>query len=201
MNFDCSCSRFSQKSVSNMLDLLINGDRLGPHIKAGIARILNTILRNNNDNVLQHPKYLRMYEKQSFKASRPQSIISPSDVHTLIYLTGSHFQALVQRGSATFTAFDSEIIRLLAFLIESELIFSEGFSEGMRFVEDIFANVGHLVVSSMQEKNIAMVSRRSSVRLKGQGGTGNTGNAGKIEECSLNIEDFGKQCKKLKYLW
>lgn len=64
MNFDCPCSHFSQPTVSNLLKLLTNkNSKLDSHIKAGIARILNTILRNHDDNILSRPYFLRMYEK------------------------------------------------------------------------------------------------------------------------------------------
>lgn len=63
MNFDCdcSCSQFNDQAVSNIISLLRDENTLNHEIKAGIARILNTILRNNNDNIHKRPNYLRMY--------------------------------------------------------------------------------------------------------------------------------------------
>lgn len=52
MNFECKCSQFSKNTVSNILKLLSNDDsKLDSHIKAGLARILNTILRNHDNNI------------------------------------------------------------------------------------------------------------------------------------------------------
>lgn len=53
MNFDCSCTDFTQATFSNLLKLLINKrSLLSQEIKAGIARIINTILRNNHGDFL-----------------------------------------------------------------------------------------------------------------------------------------------------
>ena len=67
MNFECPCSKFSSKTVANLLSLLTNtNSKLDLEVKAGIARILNTILRNHSVEILERPYYLRMYEKQDF---------------------------------------------------------------------------------------------------------------------------------------
>ncbi len=60
----------------------------------------------------------------------------------LVQLSRDHFKNLTTQGREKITEYDSEIIRLMAFLIESDLIFSESFEEGLLFVNDIFGNIG-----------------------------------------------------------
>lgn len=63
MNFDCECSQFSHKTVSNLIYLITSSVKLDSEIKAGLACILNAILRNYNESITKKPNYLRMYEK------------------------------------------------------------------------------------------------------------------------------------------
>ena len=40
----------------------MKGEEINSEIKAGIARILNTILENNDYNIGDRPSYLRIYQ-------------------------------------------------------------------------------------------------------------------------------------------
>mmetsp|Transcript_39536 Transcript_39536/g.38021 ORF Transcript_39536/g.38021 Transcript_39536/m.38021 type:complete len:143 (-) Transcript_39536:217-645(-) len=131
-----------------------------------------------------------MYEKQVFVETKKQRIISSEDVFILFKLAGTHFQSIVESGRQIFSEYDSEIQRLLVYLFESEVVFSESFQEGIQFVQEIFMNVGKLVLLSINSQHLIVNERRRSLRQ----GPANK----KAEECSLNFDDFRKQFKKLK---
>ena len=63
MNLDCKCSNFTSKTVSNLIKILTKGDKIDVSLKAGLARILNTILTNKNDSISTKPNFLRVYGK------------------------------------------------------------------------------------------------------------------------------------------
>jgi len=61
MRFDCKCAQLATSSHSNLIRLLIEPNEIDQQVKAGLARILNTILRNYDDNLHEFPNYLRLY--------------------------------------------------------------------------------------------------------------------------------------------
>eukprot|EP00347_Sterkiella_histriomuscorum_P006717 403351704 len=187
MNFECQCTQFSQKTVANLLKILSNKkSKLDSHVKAGIARILNTILRNHDDNILKRPYLLRMYEMQGFDKPSKQPIISEEDVRTLVKLSRDNFRQLSTEGIESFTEYDSEILRLTQYIIQSNLIFEKDFIEGYNFVTDIFEDIAklHLKKDVQQVHNNSNMSQQSGSHIKG--------------ETTMNYEDFQKQYSKIR---
>jgi hypothetical protein len=86
-------------------------------------------------------------------------------VRVLIQLSRDHFKNLTIQGREKITEYDSEVIRLMAFLIESDLIFSESFDEGMFFVNDIFGNIGQFMINSIQKQSLSYQRRSSTSQV------------------------------------
>lgn len=80
----------------------------------------------------------------------------------------------------TFSEYDSEIMRLTQYLIQSNLIFEKDFTEGYNYVLDIFEDVSrlHIKISSTGEVTTSNLARSQTLELSGK------------RETSLNLEDF-----------
>ena len=116
-------------------------------------------------------------------------------MRVLIKLSRDHFQKLTHVAKDQMTEYDSEVIRLMAFLIESDLCFSESFEEGMQFVRDIFGNIGQFMINSIVFKTNRAHGRRNSLH-NSQIAPKKKFNTN--DECTLNLEDFQAQFNKVK---
>ncbi|CDW76579.1 UNKNOWN [Stylonychia lemnae] len=193
MNFDCPCSKFSSATVHNLLKLLTNKkSKLDTNIKAGLARILNTILRNHDDNVHSRPYFLRMYEKQEFVPPHGQVIISNEDTRSLVKLTRENFRLMSIQHSYNFSDFDFEMMRLTQYVIQSNLVFQKDFNEGYLYVTDIFEDIGGMFIRRKEiEKNQKISSSKSHLSILTND---------QQSETTLNISEFQKQFKKMKQI-
>jgi len=86
------------------------------------------------------------------------AVLSSEDIASLIQFSKEHLLNITNSNSTELSQYDGEVIRLLGYLIESNLIFHEGFNVGMGYLRQIFENICRIQIHQIY-RNYTIINK------------------------------------------